>query len=828
MPVPFAGPQLAALRRLLRLAFVFILPPGIVLGLLAAGVFALVQPMLRNNSDLEQQLRFVAHALEDPVNGALASNDNASLRRLLNQLTRDSPIVAIAVCDAPAHVLAASDGFPADVGCGDRTDSSASVHGSSFAMWGRSLRVHHVDIPVHADALLQTRPSAAGALGTAHSQIDQMAPRIELLVIRNPASVRPAGEETQRYLLWLFVGSGISLALITTLLANWSWRTWVDGVRHILRSGDQARSMERAAPEIQPLLGDLRRLLRSVHEDRRILKDTTIEWRPETLKLLLREHLFGDEVIVVSNREPYIHELDDKGELFVRRPASGLVTAIEPVMRACSGIWVAHGSGSADADVVNAASRIEVPPHAPGEPPARDAYTLRRVWLSEEEERGYYFGFSNEGLWPLCHIAHVRPVFREEDWRQYQAVNARFADAVVAEARTDNPVVLVQDYHFALLPKLLRERLPRATIITFWHIPWPNPESFGICPWAREILEGLLGSTILGFHTRYHCQNFLETVDRFLESRISREDTSVVFQGRRTKVRDYPISIHWDAPGADPQVKQLAARQAVRARHGLPADHHIVLGVDRLDYTKGIVERMLAVERLLDQHPGWVGKVSLIQIAAPSRSSLEQYHRFELQVREIAQRINDKFAPFAPAPLLPIILLIEQHDSDSVHEHYLATDVALVTSLHDGMNLVAKEFVAARETENGVLILSRFAGAAAEMPEALIVNPYHVGAMAEALDKALTMHPLEQRERMRAMRRRLADFNIYRWAGAMLLDAADERRHERIQDRIGQAEARAQPSRFPAPWRRRAERAAQKDSPPRTTARQRTDVERQP
>ena len=313
-------------------------------------------------------------------------------------------------------------------------------------------------------------------------------------------------------------------------------------------------------PELQPLMADVRGILRELDEDRRARdnagNDTTGgDWTPERLRQLLHEHLADDEIIVVSNREPYIH-VKNGDEVEVQCPASGLVTAVEPVMRACSGTWIAHGAGSADRDVVDDHARVQVPPSDP-------SYTLRRIWLTQEEEEGYYYGFSNEGLWPLCHIAHVRPIFRSADWKQYVAVNRRFADAVVEEARTENPVVLVQDYHFALLPRLIRDRLPQATIITFWHIPWPNPESFGICPWKTEIIEGLLGSTILGFHTRYQAKNFIETADRFLETRIEHEISMISYGGVRTQVESYPISIDWpDAPAFEKSLDQCRAESA--------------------------------------------------------------------------------------------------------------------------------------------------------------------------------------------------------------------------------------------------------------------------
>jgi trehalose 6-phosphate synthase len=536
------------------------------------------------------------------------------------------------------------------------------------------------------------------------------------------------------------------------------------------------RPFSQPRPELQPLVGDLRSLLREIERERPAGEPgVAIDWAPSTLRSLLHDQLRGDEILLVSNREPYIHARSERG-IEVQRPASGLVTAVEPVMRACSGTWIAHGSGSADRETADARGHLRVPP-------GEGSYTLRRIWLTRAEERGYYYGFANEGLWPLCHIAHVRPVFRDDDWQQYRKVNQRFADAVAQEAKTDDPVVLIQDYHFALLPKLVRERLPRATIISFWHIPWPNPESFGICPWRVEILEGMLGSTIMGFHTRYHANNFLQAVDRFLEARIEYEDSTVSYGGRLTRVQSFPISIAWpDRPNG----KTVAdCRTAVHARLGVDDNHLIGLGVDRLDYTKGIVERLLAVERLLELHPQWIGRFTFVQIAAPSRSSLEEYQRFEAQVRATAARINIRFGE---AGYEPVRLLIEHHGTESITEHYRAADVCVVSSLHDGMNLVAKEYIAARDDERGVLVLSQFAGAARELHEALIVNPYHVEEVAEAMHRALAMPVEEQRERMVSLRRLVRDFNVYRWAGRMLLEAARVRQRERITARLGETQ----------------------------------------
>jgi trehalose 6-phosphate synthase len=376
----------------------------------------------------------------------------------------------------------------------------------------------------------------------------------------------------------------------------------------------------------------------------------------------------------------------------------------------------------------------------------------------------------------------VRPTFRRADWDYYRQVNARFADAVVQEANGDDPVVLVQDYHFALLPRLIRERRPNATVITFWHIPWPNPEAFAICPWRAELLHGLLGSSILGFHTQFHCNNFLDTVDRLVEARVDRETFTVSHGGEDTAVHRYPISIEWPPAALATAASVPEAREAVRVRLNLPRDHKLGVGIERLDYTKGIVERFRAVQRLLELEPKWVGNFTFVQIAAPSRSAIDAYRGYTERVRMVAEEIN---AQFVGAARPPIILFAEHHEPEAVYEYHRAADLCFVSSLHDGMNLVAKEFVASRDDEQGVLILSQFAGASRELPEALIVNPYDADQCAAALRVALTMSKEEQHDRMRLMRNVVREFNVYRWAGRMLLDAATMRQRRRFDADVG-------------------------------------------
>ncbi|MGX9177906.1 alpha,alpha-trehalose-phosphate synthase (UDP-forming) [Mesorhizobium sp. BHbdii] len=504
-----------------------------------------------------------------------------------------------------------------------------------------------------------------------------------------------------------------------------------------------------------------RTVLREFEKNGHSADAALITWSPDTLRKILAEDLPETQVIVVSNREPYIHNVNDDGvELLV--PASGLVSALEPITRACAGTWIAYGGGTADRLTVDENDRVEVPPGNP-------SYTLRRVWLTEEEYQAYYLGFANEGLWPLCHIAFTRPIFRASDWEAYEAVNRKFADTVVAEARNERPIVLVQDYHFALLPRMIRERLPEAIVITFWHIPWPNSEVYSICPWRERILEGLLGSSIIGFHTQFHANNFTESVDRFLESRIERADAAISYGGQTTLVHAYPISIEWPAEllARLPAVEECRAR--VRERFGLPANVKLCVGVERLDYTKGILDRFHALDELFTRYPEWVGKVVFLQVAAPSRGTLPAYQQLHDECLRYVEELNQRYGTEDYSPLL---MVAEHHSQEQVYEIYRAADICMVTSLHDGMNLVAKEFVAARDDEQGVLLLSTFAGASRELLEALIVNPYDTAMTSEALLQALTMTPEEQRERMRPMREMVRDNNVYRWAGSMLLDAA--------------------------------------------------------
>ncbi|MDR3738660.1 MAG: trehalose-6-phosphate synthase [Terracidiphilus sp.] len=500
-------------------------------------------------------------------------------------------------------------------------------------------------------------------------------------------------------------------------------------------------------------------------------------WTAERLAVEMREQAAGSRIFAVSNREPYMH-VRQGGVVKCIVPPSGLVTAIEPVLRACDGVWVASGSGNADAEMVDENDRLRVPPEDP-------RYTMRRVWLSAEEEARYYDGFANEGLWPLCHIAHTRPTFRQGDWECYQLINERFAKALLHEMQDEtSPIVFVQDYHFTLLPRLIKDARPDARVAIFWHIPWPNPEAFGICPWQAELIDGLLGADLIGFHIPLHCNNFLSTVDRVFEARTDREHMTVMRHGHLTAVRPYPVSVAFDgteAPRPNVDTKQLRAE--LLREFGVRAEV-LAVGVDRLDYTKGIVERLLAMEHLLEAHPWHRERLTLVQIAAPSRTRIPAYDELHRRVNAEVERIN---ARFQTSHWRPIVLIERQCSHAEVDRWYRAAELCLVTSLHDGMNLVAKEYVASRGDENGVLILSRFTGAAVELRDALVVNPYNTGGVAEAMHRGLEMDREERRERMQRMRRQVMEHNIYRWAANVLRDVREIRIEDLVPEAMGPA-----------------------------------------
>jgi len=556
----------------------------------------------------------------------------------------------------------------------------------------------------------------------------------------------------------------VLIVTVTLLVMRWNMLapiTQMAGWMKALRMGDSSGSAPPVkgdifapiAKEAATLAANLQAARQAAENEARLRQKGESLWTPERLKEHIKVKMGGRRLFVVSNREPYMHVKEGK-EIRTMIPAGGLVTALDPIMRATGGTWIAHGSGDADFEVTDAADRVKVPPEEP-------AYDLRRVRLTKEEEAGYYYGFANEGIWPLCHIAHIRPIFRKEDWEYYYKVNSKFAQAVIGEiAGVEEPCVLIQDYHFALLPGMIKAVRHDARVAVFWHIPWPNPETFGICPWQRQLVMGLLGADLIGFQTQFYCNNFLETVDRAIESRVDREHFFVQKEGHVTMVKPFPISVAFQQPGTGAAPEEKPEAGALLKELGLKAEF-VGVGVDRLDYTKGMLERVKAVERFLEKYPEFQGKFSFVELGAPSRTQIPRYRAFLEELHAEVDRVNLKLQS---KDWKAIIFLEKHHDHIEISKFYKRADVCLVTSLHDGMNLVAKEFVAARNDNAGVLILSRFAGASRELKDALIVNPYDIEEMADAIHTSLTMTKAEAGERMKLMRQTLHENNIYKWA----------------------------------------------------------------
>jgi len=528
----------------------------------------------------------------------------------------------------------------------------------------------------------------------------------------------------------------------------------IDGQHPIKEKGE----LGKLASEVEQLALGIRVARKTMQEEAQVRIKKEELWTESKLRDLVRARLGENALFVVSNREPYIHMIDEASARPVcTRPASGVVTAIDPILRACGGTWIAHGSGNADRKFVNSKNKLGVPPED-------NRYILKRVWLSKEEEDGYYYGFSNEGLWPLCHITHTRPIFREFDWQIYKEVNQKFADSVLEELPAKNPFIFIQDYHFTLLGRMIKQKRPDATIALFWHIPWPNPEVFSICPYQEEILDGMLSCDLIGFHVQYHCNNFLDTANRLLESRVDTEKFSIVRFGKETFIRAFPISVD----GHIDTVIETGQEEINNIKKEFDLENKIVaLGVDRIDYTKGIIERILAIDRFLEKYPQYKNRFIFIQLAAPSRTHIKRYHDLMAEIDELIEKKNWKYSDWA---WKPIIYLKRHFSPEEIMPYYTLADVCIVSSLHDGMNLVAKEYVASKRDSKGVLILSKFTGAARELTEAVLINPYSIEEFADSIKFAIEMPLEEKRKRMENMRSVITNNNVYRWAGNIITE----------------------------------------------------------
>lgn len=738
----------------------------LMVGLVAAGFsfYQVREERIRLTSDLERRSIILAESIQESVIPLVTADSFGKLNHLVQRFGKRERFQGIAVHDAHGQVLASTVDLEAQIpGSAPqivRVLAEAQPTGSFLHVAKR--RIYLYTCPL----LLEEKPIGTLTLFHDASYID----------------VRLA--EIWRHNLIRFLILSVLLVAITLVVVRWSITGpiaqvagWVKELRTGKTKVVQPPVLPKMDPALDPLISEVNRMAKSLAVARAKAEEASSLnvraeslWTADRLKAHMLAELGGKKLYLVSNREPYLHEKDGPGVRCIV-PAGGLITALDPVMRVCDGLWIAHGSGDADRETVDGDSKLRVPP---GEP----AYTLKRVWLTREEEDGYYYGFANEGLWPLCHITHNRPEFRLEDWNYYRQVNMKFADALIEEiAVEESPLVLVQDYHLALLPSLIKEKRPDAKVTIFWHIPWPNPEAYGICPWRQEILQGMLGSDIIGFHIQYHCNNFLETVDRFLESKIDWEHFSVTRGGHTTLIRPFPISVSSDTPRGTDSPENLPAKEELL--HGIGVRAEVLgVGVDRIDYTKGIPERLRAIERFFEKYPEYLGRFTFVELGAPSRTHIKKYRDLVAEIDEAVEKINWRFRTKTWAP---IVFLKGHHTHEAIEPWYKASDLCMVTSLHDGMNLVAKEFVAAREDGNGVLILSQFTGASRELKDALLVNPYDIEQMADAICLALQMPAAEKRDRMGRMRATVRDYNIYRWAGKLIgelarLRLADETR----------------------------------------------------
>ncbi|MEK7539387.1 MAG: trehalose-6-phosphate synthase [Patescibacteria group bacterium] len=708
-------------------------------------------------TNLEQRATLLSDSLKESVEPSYVNSSQASLqtslKKIVDRFANREKLAGIVLYDNKGTLLATSSGLPKTIidntkSVSDAMDSNKSK--TNFIDADGELRHVFVD-PLHNDA--------GSIIGT-------------LIIVQNAGYINTSIAQIWRgNLLRLGIQIIIFSITIFIILRFFVFRQvvrLVDSIKKIrmggenetLKDTDKYSFFKPLATEITHLANNLLQARSSASEEARMrLEKLDTPWTAERLKEFIKAYLKDRKIFVVSNREPYIHN-KIKNEIKYLVPAHGMVTAVESVMEACGGLWIAHGSGDADRETSDKNGKIKVPPEEP-------KYTLKRIWLTPEEVQGYYVGFSNEALFPLCLMSHTRPIFRKEDWMTYRQVNGKFAESLFEEIKNvPQPIILVQDLHFSLLPSIIKKSRPDAQVGLFWHHPWPSPEQFSICPWRNEIIKGMLGADVIGFHIQQHCNNFLETVGQEIESIIDFERFSVTHNGHTTIIRPFPISVSLTndvSPQEDNKNIKTFRSFDIKTKF-------LGLGVDRLDYTKGILERFRGIEYFLDTYPEYKEQFSFLQIAAPSREGAQKYRDYAESLKLEADRINKKFEV---ADWKPIVFEKKHHSHAELTPLYREAHFCLVTSLHDGMNLVSKEFIAARNDEQGVLILSELTGAAKSLKEAILFNPYNVAEIGEAIKRALQMPPSEQHMRMKTLRGRVKDYNVYRWAAEFIKAVAN-------------------------------------------------------
>lgn len=733
----------------------FILPILIIvaIGFTVSGIIQVRFTQERLMDDLKRKARSVDESLEISARYILINNDLKSANRLVESFQKRERLQGCAIYDKDGKIIAVTERFSE----WKEKDKpylndilTTKIPRSSLEKF-RDYSVYSYILPVLNDeneilGLVEVIYDTSYLFNT----LTELWKRISISLIALILLIALVALLIQRQIFILPVRR----------LTQWFFhfqRGEIDKLRPFEEKGEFGKLIS----EVEQVALGLRVARKVVTEEAYVRLQKEDIWTESKLKDLIHAKLGENALFVVSNREPYMHVIDElSGMPKCIRPASGVVTAIDPILRACGGTWIAHGSADADRKFVNSKDKL-------GVPPKDNRYILKRVWLTKEEEDGYYYGFANEGLWPLCHVTHTRPIFRENDWQMYQKVNQKFAESVLEELPAKNPFVFIQDYHFTLLAKMIKDKRPDATVALFWHIPWPNPEVFAICPYQQEIFDGMLACDLIGFHVQFHCNNFLETASRLIECRVDTEKFSIVRANKETFVRAFPISVDGYMNGKalkDERGQIDKIRQEFQLQ-----DKLVAVGVDRIDYTKGIIERVLAIDRFLEKYPEYKNKFVFIQLAAPSRTHIKRYHELIAEIDEIIEKKNWKYFE---GNWKPIIYLKRHFSPEEIKPYYILADLCIVSSLHDGMNLVAKEYVASKVDLSGILILSRFTGAARELTDAVQINPYSIEEFAEAIKFSLELPKEDQRKRMESLRKVVSENNVYKWAGSIITEWA--------------------------------------------------------
>lgn len=697
--------------------------------------------------DLYQRSKIIFDSIQDPILDSVARGRLSALHRIYRRLSRDQNLLGMLICDLDGKIISRSPNTPLELKCDWKNDAVDK-------MTETAAQIDSGLMPFQTQSFQGPRVHRGIFILLDEAEFKR---RGYVLIFHDPSYLFQRSDLAKRYTIYVFLGLGFIISLLTLLVYRWSVsrpvEQWTEVMKGVLTGDTQKITRALETTEFKPLVKDLDGVITRFRDTKQAQpEEETAFW---TSIRLGKEYqrLFGESrLCVLADQEPCVHEKRGPA-IESKTPANGTVSAVEPIIRACSGVWIGHGSGSADHETADKKGILLVPPDQP-------EYALKRVWLSREEELGFYYGFSNEGLWPLCHIAHERPVFRHSDWSQYVEVNSKFAEVFTEEIKGTRPIALIQDYHFGLLPDMIRKMRPDALTGLFWHTPWPSPENFRICPWRKELLKGMLGADLIGFQLQYHCNNFLDAVDRFLEARVSRDQFSVTIQGHTCYVKPFPVSVPWQPDQDLSEAEIQSVRDQVIANSALKKDVILGIGVDRLDYTKGIIEKFLAIEKFLEDYPQYIGKLVFLQQASPSRLHIKRYQDLYSEIQKVADRINWKFYQDG---YRPILTELSHKPKEEILNLYRASDFCFVNSIHDGMSMVAKEFITSRSDESGVLLLSGFAGAARELKDALIVNPYDIEDCASAIHRAIEMNREEKRLRMSRMRNVLQSNNVYTW-----------------------------------------------------------------